>query len=110
MPVRIIATSFAFVAFATALLCGMAVSNPMGTVVGRACLAMLVCYLIGLAIGSIGRRAIQEHVDDYKKRYPVRPAGDDVQVINEEDLEMPDAVATENSTEPSPDAAKAAAS
>lgn len=108
MPVRIIATSFAFVAFATALLCGMAVSNPMGTVVGRACIAMLVCYLVGLMIGSIGRRAIQEHVDDYKKRYPVRPAGDDVEVIHEEDLEMPDAM-TENSTEPSPGAAKAAA-
>lgn len=108
MPVRIIATSFALVAFAVALLCGMAVNNPMTVVVGRACLAMLVCYLVGLGIGSIGRRAIQEHVDAYKKKHPVRPPADDVEVINEEDLEMPDA-ASQNTSEPSSDAARTAA-
>ena len=87
MPVRIIATCFAFVAFATALVCGLTAGNPTGTIITRAIVAMVVCYIVGFILGTLGRHAIQEHVDQYKKDHPVRPSEDEVvdEVIDEPD-------------------------
>ncbi len=79
MPVRIIATSFAFIAFTIAMICGLAAQNPGSTIISRALVAMMVCYALGLGIGILGKRTVEEHVEEYKKKYPVHPEEDEHQ-------------------------------
>ncbi len=86
MPVRIIASSFAFVGFATALICGMAAGNPAGTIISRALVALLVCYAAGFVLGTVGRHAIQDHVERYKRENPVHDEDTEGEAVEEADL------------------------
>ncbi len=73
MPSKIIAPVIALSGFAVALVAGMAAGNTAATTLSRALLAMVVCYLVGLALAAVGRRAIREHVDHYKSQNPIDP-------------------------------------
>jgi ABC-type proline/glycine betaine transport system permease subunit len=75
MPSRIIATSLALVAFATAVVGGIWADNPALTTIARALVAMVVCYLVGSIIGSIAQRVIDENIQNYKQ---ANPAQDDI--------------------------------
>lgn len=59
MPHRI-AAIIALIAFALCLLQGMAVENTFSTTVLRAMLAMAGTYIIGLIVGLMGERMIQD--------------------------------------------------
>ena len=71
MPARVIAGCLSLTGFAVAILAGLAVGNPAYWVLTCALLAMFVCYIVGLIIGSIAYRAVTEHVEHYKSTNPI---------------------------------------
>lgn len=62
-PPHVIAGSFALAAFAVAVVAGVAGDNPASVVLLRALLAMTLCYPLGLAIGALCHRVVQQHLD-----------------------------------------------
>ena len=68
---RIIATSFALVAFAGALFVGMRAGNPMLTILTRALLITLGCYVVGRIVGVVADRTVQGQIATYKTRHPL---------------------------------------
>jgi hypothetical protein len=62
MPQRL-AVIVALLAFAVCLFVGgIQVGNPFTTTVGRALAAMAGTYVVGLIVGMMGRRAIEENL------------------------------------------------
>ena len=43
----------------------------MTVIIGRATAAMLACYLVGLAVGSVAQRTVEDHVAAYKAKHPL---------------------------------------
>ena len=71
MPSKLIASSLALIAFAAAVVAGLIVDNPATTIISRALIAMVLCYIAGAAIGAVAQRALEEHVDQYKRAHPI---------------------------------------
>lgn len=62
-PPHVIAGCFALAAFAVAVVAGVASGNPASVVLMRALLAMTLCYPLGLVIGALCHRVVQQHLD-----------------------------------------------
>ncbi|MCX5659565.1 MAG: hypothetical protein NTW19_07555 [Planctomycetota bacterium] len=58
-------------AFAAALVLGWAAGNEMGEILRRAIIALVCCWLIGLGVGSVAQRAVQDRIDEYKRQHPI---------------------------------------
>lgn len=71
---RIIAACVSLAAFAVAVLAGLSSGNPAMHVLGRALMAMLLCYPVGLVIGLICDHVIQTHLRDYRQSNPMPDA------------------------------------
>jgi hypothetical protein len=71
IPSRVIAVCFGLVAFAIALVMGLAVGNEPVVILQRAILAMLGCMLVGWVVGVVAQRAVQDRIDAYKKENPL---------------------------------------
>ena len=71
MTARVIATIFALVSFAAALIVGHQAGNPMVTILSRALLIMLGCYLVGRVIGGVAHATVNHHLDHYRAQYPM---------------------------------------
>jgi len=71
MPTKVIASSFALVAFALAVALGAYAGNSATTTIWRAIVVMGVCYVVGQVIGHVGRIAMNEHVERYKREHPM---------------------------------------
>ncbi len=102
VPGRVIAAAIALIAFAVAIVAGLAAENPATTTLYRAIVAMVVCYGLGRIVGLVGQRAIAEDVERYKARNPIHSpeetepasqdaasAGDPVDVIEDTDEQNP---------------------
>lgn len=59
MPRRI-AGCLALIAFATCLIAGINADNPFSTTLSRALLAMAATFVIGLILGVMGQRMLDE--------------------------------------------------
>ncbi len=57
-----IAAALALAVFLVCLLCGADAGNPFGTVVTRALLAMLITLVIGLILGAMAQRMLDENL------------------------------------------------
>ncbi len=57
-----VAGCFALAAFSVAVVAGLAGGNGTGTILARAILAMIACYPLGLLVGLICQRVVQEHL------------------------------------------------
>lgn len=57
-----LAGCMALVAFMFCVIAGINVGNPFGTVVTRALLAMLATFVIGLVIGSMAQKMLDENI------------------------------------------------
>lgn len=66
-----IASSFALICFAASCLLGAAAGNDMQTIIIRAGWAMVLCYVVGLAIGALIQRTIETHIEQFKQRHPI---------------------------------------
>ena len=82
----------AVVCFAVSVLAGVAVDNPAGAILARSLGAMVIGWPIGLVAGVVLERLFREQADAEALRaveldsYP-GGAGDDVEIIDEDDLE-----------------------
>lgn len=63
-----IAASLAMIAFAVCLAVGAAVGNTFTTTVLRALLAMAGTFVIGLIVGAMGQKMIEENLCDQEKK------------------------------------------
>lgn len=70
-------------AFAVAVLAGLSVGNPSQDIVLRAIVSMLICQVIGMVIGMIGERIINEHAGRYVGNHPVPETTEADAVLNE---------------------------
>ncbi len=59
---RAVAGCFALAAFTVAVVAGLAGGNNAVLILGRALVAMIVCYPLGLAVGLVCRQVIQQHL------------------------------------------------
>jgi len=73
---RVVAASFALCSFAAAALVGVAAGNTAVTILWRATLIMLACWAIGLAVGAVAQRTIEEHLRQFKAEHPIPGQGD----------------------------------
>lgn len=74
MPARMIATIFALAAFAVMVVVGMLAGNPALIILWRALMALVACYVAGRILGALAQRAVREHIEQYKQRYPISAA------------------------------------
>lgn len=65
--------------FAIAIIAGLAADNPSSVILTRALTAMAVCYVIGIFIGYIAARA----VDDATALHTIRNPAPDVEEVRE---------------------------
>lgn len=73
IPSRIIATCCALVAFAAAIVIGVAADLPASTILWRAMIAMVVCWGLGCIVGTLAFGAVQRDIEEYKKQNPINP-------------------------------------
>ena len=59
-PSRLIAGCCGMAAFAVAIVVGLSVENPADTILARAMASMFVCYLVGMGVGLLAERAVEE--------------------------------------------------
>jgi len=86
---RVMAGCVSMAAFAVAIIAGMAGGNPAVLVLGRALIAMVVCYPVGLIVGFVCERVIAMHGKDVEQQNPLptddgTPAGDGVPTDEQE--------------------------
>ncbi len=53
------------------MIVGIAAGNSSQTVILRATLIMIVCWVIGRSVGAIAQWAILDHVNRYKQQHPI---------------------------------------
>ncbi len=68
MPSQVISAVFAMTTFIVALIAGMGVGNPASVTLPRAVFAMVLMYLIGMAVGLLTERVVSAHVEAYRVR------------------------------------------
>ncbi|MEX0655214.1 MAG: hypothetical protein WD534_08290 [Phycisphaeraceae bacterium] len=71
IPSRVIASCFALVSFAAALLVGLLSGNGAGVIIWRATLVMLACWVIGWIVGLVAQRVVDDHIQTYKQNNPI---------------------------------------
>lgn len=69
-PAKVIASAFSLSAFAVAVIAGLSAGNSTVRVLGTALAAMMLCHVVGLAIGAVGQRVVKEHVEESKSIEP----------------------------------------
>ena len=60
--IRRIAASMALVAFFVCVLTGMHAENPFSTVVANALVALLVTFIVGLVLGAMAQKMLDENM------------------------------------------------
>ncbi len=74
--VKSIAACFGFAAFSVAIMSGLAADRTLPEILGGAIASLLACFAIGVVIGIIAERAIDESASSYRVGRPGRdPAG-----------------------------------
>lgn len=68
---KVIAAIIALGGFVVALLSGMRAGNPAHLVLFDALVALLVCQLLGIAVGAVATRVILDHVEQHKSQHPI---------------------------------------
>jgi hypothetical protein len=71
MPAKLAGASLALIAFAVTMAAGLSVDNPASTTLLRGLIAMPIAYFVGWALGSVGARAMREHIEHYKAERPI---------------------------------------
>jgi hypothetical protein len=75
IPSGVIATCFALVCFAAALLVGLFAGNPALTILWRSLLVMLGAWVVGRVVGAVVQSALDEHLKNYRDANPL-PGGE----------------------------------
>jgi hypothetical protein len=67
----VIATILALSGFAVAIIAGLAAGNTPTRVLGAALACMLICHLVGLGVGAVGERVVNDYLDAHRAANPV---------------------------------------
>lgn len=70
-PSKVIAFIFALTAFAVAIAAGMFGGDPAESVLSRALVVLVVCQLVGTALGSTVNHVLNEYLKQYETDHPV---------------------------------------
>lgn len=70
---RVIAACFAIVTFVAALAVGWASGNAPGTVIVRATVVMILCWVIGQGVGALLQYVVDDDIKSYKRSRPLPP-------------------------------------
>jgi len=68
--VRTIAACLGLTAFAVAIAAGLLAHNPAGLVLGRALVALMVGQILGMVIGHVGTRVVEDQLRAYVSSNP----------------------------------------
>lgn len=68
---KVIAATIALGGFVVALLSGMRAGAPAHLVLFNALAAMIVCQMLGIAVGAIGTRIVRDSVEHHKAKNPI---------------------------------------
>lgn len=68
---RIIASCFGLCGFAIALLASLGADTTPETALLRSIVSLVVCYIVGAAVGAVAERCVREHLDKYMREHPV---------------------------------------
>lgn len=71
VPTKTIAAILALAGFCIAVLSGLAAGNATSRTLGVALVSMLVCHIVGLAIGAAGEYVVAEHARAYRDANPI---------------------------------------
>lgn len=71
MPAKQITSIFCLVAFVIALLVGIAVDNPLETILWNALRAGAVCYVVGAIFSTIAVKVVNDHIETLKEQNPI---------------------------------------
>lgn len=63
-----IAAALSLVAFATCIVMGMIAENPFSTVLLRGLGAMVVTLIVGMIVGSMGQKMLDENLNPKEKK------------------------------------------
>lgn len=85
------ASCIAVIAFAVSLAVGATVDNPMGAVLARSLVVMIVAWPIGFALGVVLEHLFREQVaaeiaETAQNDLSAGESGDDVEIIDEPDV------------------------
>lgn len=72
VPAKVIASVMGLGAFTVAIVSGLAVDNPAAEILSRALIAMVVCHLLGFAVGLLAERTVVDSVAQYIQSNPAR--------------------------------------
>ncbi|MDX2018331.1 MAG: hypothetical protein SFY95_11930 [Planctomycetota bacterium] len=61
-PSKVIAGISGLAGFSVAIFAGLMAQNPATTVLTNALVAMVICQFVGWALGLVGERVIQDHL------------------------------------------------
>jgi K+-transporting ATPase A subunit len=70
--VRRIAATMALIAFALCLVMGIVAENDCATTLSRALMAMLVTFFVGLIVGAMAQRMLDENLSDQAKNEEIK--------------------------------------
>ncbi len=68
---RVVSAAFALSGFTVALVSGLGAGNASSQVLFRALVALFACQFVGMIIGSMLDRVIDEHETNYRKAHPI---------------------------------------
>ncbi|MEM1211511.1 MAG: hypothetical protein AAGI68_04355 [Planctomycetota bacterium] len=86
MPGRVIATIFAFAAFAASLVYGAYLGVSSFSLMTTAIMVMLACYTVGRFGGYVIQRCVDDHIDQYKAANPIPDEEAAVAELHEHEL------------------------
>jgi len=66
--IRRIAATMALIAFALCLVMGIVADNDLATTLARGLKAMFVTFFVGLAVGAMAQRMLDENLSDAEKK------------------------------------------
>ena len=98
MPTRVIAGSFALIAFALAIVMGLYADNSVSTTLGRALVMMGLSYVVGLMVAVVAFRAMNDHFDRYKAAHPMPRFRDEEEPIEVEVVSENTAMGTQDAS------------
>lgn len=59
------------VAFTAAIVVGLAAGNTAGTILFRAIVVMIVCWMVGRLIGGFAQKLTEQQIEEYRTRNPI---------------------------------------
>jgi len=74
---KVMAGCFSMAAFAVAIIAGLSSGNPAVLILGRALIAMVLCYVVGLVVGVICERVIALHMQEHAEKHPLPTSNDE---------------------------------